>query len=32
MLVEAGAAVEEVARETPSLEQVYLRVLEDGEG
>jgi hypothetical protein len=31
LLVEAGAAVEEVTRETPSLEQVYLRVLEGGE-
>ena len=28
MLVEAGAPVEEVGQETPSLEQVYLRVLE----
>jgi len=27
MLVEAGARVEEVARETPSLEQVYLQVV-----
>jgi ABC-2 type transport system ATP-binding protein len=32
LLVEAGAAVEEVGRETPSLEQVYLRVLEGGQG
>ena len=30
MLVEAGAQVEEVARETPPLEQVYLRVLSEG--
>jgi hypothetical protein len=30
LLVEAGAEVEEVAHETPTLEQVYLRVLEDG--
>ena len=32
LLVEAGALVEEVGRETPSLEQVYLRVLEGGGG
>ena len=32
LLVEAGASVEEVGRETPSLEQVYLRVLEGGQG
>ena len=31
MLVEAGARVEEVGQETPSLEQVYLRVLGDGQ-
>ena len=30
LLVEAGAQVEEVARETPPLEQVYLRVLSEG--
>jgi ABC-2 type transport system ATP-binding protein len=30
LLVEAGAEVEEVARETPPLEQVYLRVLSEG--
>jgi ABC-2 type transport system ATP-binding protein len=29
LLVEAGAPVEAVVRETPSLEQVYLRVLEE---
>jgi hypothetical protein len=31
LLVEAGAQVEEVGRETPSLEQVYLRVLSGGQ-
>ena len=31
LLVEAGASVEEVGRETPSLEQVYLRVLGGGQ-
>jgi len=31
LLVESGAPVEEVGRETPSLEQVYLRVLGGGQ-
>ncbi len=31
LLVEAGAQVEEVGREAPSLEQVYLRVLGEGQ-
>jgi hypothetical protein len=32
MLVEAGARVESVVPDTPSLEDVYLRVLDGGGG